>query len=131
VGTFDREHAVEDESIDFFASGHPLVEGLLAHFEEDPKGRVARLEVEIPGGSGRGIVAIYEEGPQIDVVALDTHGRARPDWADAFRRPPLRAVKMKPADAAAHDWAALVTRVATQLGDRLPHAVAVVIVRPT
>jgi ATP-dependent helicase HepA len=35
VGTFDREEAVEDESIDFFASGHPLVEGVLAHFEDN------------------------------------------------------------------------------------------------
>jgi ATP-dependent helicase HepA len=34
VGTFDREEAVEDESVDFFASGHPLVEGVLAHFED-------------------------------------------------------------------------------------------------
>jgi len=34
VGTFDREEAVEDESIDFFASGHPLVEGILAHVED-------------------------------------------------------------------------------------------------
>ena len=48
IGSFDREYAVEDETIDFFASGHPLVEGLLAHFEENPKGRVARLEVEHP-----------------------------------------------------------------------------------
>ena len=38
IGSFDREYAVEDETIDFFASGHPLVEGLLAHFEENPKG---------------------------------------------------------------------------------------------
>jgi ATP-dependent helicase HepA len=34
VGTFDREEAVEDETVDFFASGHPLVEGLLAYFED-------------------------------------------------------------------------------------------------
>jgi ATP-dependent helicase HepA len=34
VGTFDREEAVEDETIDFFASGHPLVEGILAYFED-------------------------------------------------------------------------------------------------
>jgi ATP-dependent helicase HepA len=38
VGTFDREEAVEDESIDFFASGHPLVEGILAYFEDAPRG---------------------------------------------------------------------------------------------
>src|SRR5262245_47533486 len=29
VGSFDREEAVADESIDFYASGHPLVEGIL------------------------------------------------------------------------------------------------------
>ena len=34
IGSFDREEAVEDESIDFFASGHPLVEGVLAYFED-------------------------------------------------------------------------------------------------
>jgi ATP-dependent helicase HepA len=34
VGSFDREEAVEDESIDFFASGHPLVEGVIAYFED-------------------------------------------------------------------------------------------------
>ena len=34
VGSFDREEAVEDESIDFFSSGHPLVEGVLAYFED-------------------------------------------------------------------------------------------------
>src|SRR6185503_13621852 len=34
VGTFDREEAVADETIDFFASGHPLVEGVLAHLED-------------------------------------------------------------------------------------------------
>jgi ATP-dependent helicase HepA len=38
VGTFDREEAVEDESIDFFASGHPLVEGVLAYFEDATRG---------------------------------------------------------------------------------------------
>jgi ATP-dependent helicase HepA len=44
VGTFDREEAVEDESIDFFASGHPLVEGVLAYFEDLERG---------PGITGR------------------------------------------------------------------------------
>ena len=35
LGTFSREEAVRDESIDFYASGHPMVEGLLAHLEEN------------------------------------------------------------------------------------------------
>ena len=131
VGSFNREYAVEDESIDFFASGHPLVEGLVAHFEEDRKGRVARLEVGIPGQGGSGIIAIYRDGPQFEVVAIDAGGLARPDWADAFRRRSLTAQKMKAADAAAHDWPALVTRLAPLFGDRRPHAIAAVVVRST
>lgn len=115
MGTFDREYAVEDETIDFLASGHPLVEGLLVHFEEDPKGRVARLELQIPGEAGRGMVLIYKDGPQFEVIALDSRGRLRPDWAGAFRRHPLRAKKMKSADATGYDWRSLITRLAPQL----------------
>jgi hypothetical protein len=36
---------------------------------------------------------------------------------------------MKREDAAAHDWLAVVTRLARQLGSRRPHAIAAVIVR--
>ena len=129
VGSFDREYSVEDENIDFFASGHALVEGLLAHFEEDPKGRVARLEVEIPGLEGAGLIAIYKDGPQFEADALDLDGRRRPDWADAFRRRPLAALRMTPEDAATHDWPALVNRLTPLLGERRPHAVAAVVVR--
>ena len=129
VGSFDREYSVEDESIDFFASGHPLVEGLLAHFEEDPKGRVARLAMQIPGQSGAGLVAVYKDGPQFEVVAFDADGRSRPEWAEAFSRWPLAAEKMRPHDAEGRDWSALVTRLAPQLGNRRPHAVAAVVVR--
>jgi ATP-dependent helicase HepA len=129
VGSFDREYAVEDEGIDFFASGHPLVEGLLAHFEEDAKGRVARLELVIPGQPGTGLIAIYRDGPQFEVVAFDAERRGRPDWADAFRRRSIGALKMTTAGAAAHDWPGLVTRLAPQFGNRRPHAIAVVVVR--
>jgi ATP-dependent helicase HepA len=129
VGTFDREYAVQDETIDFFSSGHPLVEGLLAHFEDDPKGRVARLEVQIPGETGRGIVAIYRDGPRFDVRALDSDGRPRPEWAAAFRARPLRASRMTPADAADYDWRGLATRLAPHLDDRLAYAVAAIVVR--
>jgi ATP-dependent helicase HepA len=129
VGSFDREYSVEDENIDFFASGHALVEGLLAHFDEDPKGRVARLEVEIPGLEGAGLIAIYKDGPQFEVDALDLDGRRRPDWADVFRRRPLAALRMTAKDAAAHDWPALVNRLTPLLGERRPHAVAAVVVR--
>lgn len=129
VGAFDREFAVEDESIDFFASGHPLVEGLLAHFEDFEKGRFARLELRIQGSGGRGIVAVYKDGPHIEIIALDEEGRMRADWADAFGRRPLRAERMKRGDVAAYEWAPLIARLGAQLGDRSPYAVASVLVR--
>ena len=129
VGSFEREYAVEDESIDFFASGHPLVEGLLAHFDEDPKGRVARLELRIPGQSGIGIIAIYKDGPQFEVIAVDADGLSRPLWAEAFRRRPVGGIKGKSENAVKHDWPTLVRRLTPQLGKRRPHAIAGVVVR--
>ena len=74
VGSFDREEAVEEETLDFFASGHPLVEGIFAHFEESALGRVARFEVEIGQERGEGLVAVYKDGPVFEVVAIDSDG---------------------------------------------------------
>ena len=85
IGSFDREYAVEDEGIDFYASGHPLVEGLLAHFDEDAKGRVGRLELQLAGDAGIGLIAFYKEGSDLTIDALDEDGAARPGWAEAFR----------------------------------------------
>ncbi len=129
VGAFDREYAVEDETIDFFASGHALVEGLLAHFEEDPKGRVGRLAIRLPGRAGAGVIAIVKDGPAFDVVALDAHGQDRADWSDAVRRWPLDARRMTADESAACDWSAVAVRLAARLGARRPHMVAAVVVR--
>ena len=52
LGTFDREEAVFDETLDFFASGHALVEGVLAHLEESPLGRVCRPARRDPRRAG-------------------------------------------------------------------------------
>jgi ATP-dependent helicase HepA len=129
IGSFDREYAVEDETIDFFASGHPLVEGLLAHFEEDPKGRVARLELQVPGQGGAGAIAIYKDGPQFEIVALDASGQVRQEWAEALRDRSAAPLRMKPEDAAGHDWKTIVPCLSSQLGNRRPHAVAAIVVR--
>ena len=128
VGSFDREYAVADENIDFFASGHALVEGLLAHFDEDPKGRAARLEARIPGEAGVGVMAIYKDGPTFEILAFDADGRARPGWADAFRRGTVAAHRMSAESVAAHDWPTIVTRLAALARPR-PHAIAAVVVR--
>ncbi len=131
VGTFNREEAVEDEGLDFFASGHPLVEGVFAHFEDSPLGRVARFTVEIDAQTGQGLVAIYKDGPRFDVVALDSSGTARPDWEAALRRRPLRA---RPVSGPAEEdpaWRAAIRRLSARLDPaRRPHAVAAIDVRP-
>jgi ATP-dependent helicase HepA len=132
VGTFDREEALEEETLDFFASGHPLVEGIFAHFEEGALGRVARLEITIGGERGEGLVAVYKDGPAFDVVVIDSAGRARPDWAAAFRQRPIPARPVTD-ESAIEDrtWMGMVRRLGLQLEPaRRPHALAAIVVRP-
>jgi ATP-dependent helicase HepA len=130
VGSFDREEAVDDESLDFFASGHALVEGVFAHFDDSPLGRVARFRIEAETPPGEGLAAIYKDGPRFEVVALDAAGRRRPEWEAMLRRRPLGARR-------AHDragdtrWQELVRALGRRLDPaRRPHAVAAIEVRP-
>ena len=131
VGTFDREEAVENDAIDFFASGHPLVEGIFAHYEESALGRAVRFEIEIGQQRGEGLVAVYKDGPAFDVVALDAAGHARQDWAAALCRRPLLArplVRGRDEDA---DWRGMIRRLGALLEpSRRPYALAAVVVRP-
>jgi len=131
VGTFDREEAVEKETIDFFASGHPLVEGIFAHFEDSAFGRVVRFEVEIGTEHDAGLVAIYKDGPVFEVVAIDSAGQTRPDWAAAMRQRPLGARPITDDTIESVDWAVMVRRLGSQLdAARRPHALAAIVVRP-
>lgn len=131
VGTFDREEAVEHETLDFFASGHPLVEGVFAHFEDSSLGRVARFSLEVGTERGEGLVAVYKDGAGFDVVALDSTGGSRPDWAEAIRQRPLRAGYLISNAADKRDWTAMVRRLGPQLDPgRRPHALAAIAVRP-
>ena len=77
VGTFDREEAVENEFIDFFASGHPLVEGIFAHYEESAIGRAVRFEMAMGTEASEGLVAIYKDGPRVR-SGRDRRDRATP-----------------------------------------------------
>jgi ATP-dependent helicase HepA len=129
LGTFDREEAVEDESLDFFAAGHPLVEGILGHLEESARGRVAILALAGEEARG-GLAALYKEGPAFEVVAFDDLGHARQDWADLLRRgalPKDRPPARKPA--ADSEWADWVERVARYL-DPTRRPVALVALLP-
>ena len=130
VGTFDREEAVENETIDFFASGHPLVEGIFAHFEESALGRVARFEMQIGRSEVKGSWPSTRTGrrsrssqsiPRAGQAGL---GGGDPSAAAPRARRARRAVE-------GPDWRAMVRRLGTQLEPaRRPHAFAAIIVRP-
>ncbi len=131
LGTFDREQAVDDERLDYFAAGHPLVEGLLAHLEDSPLGRVTVLRVSIGAEKGVGLVAFYKSGPVFDAVAIDPQAQPRPDWAAALRRRPLRTRRVPLGLLQAPGWSATIRRLASALDpSRRPVALAALVVGP-
>jgi ATP-dependent helicase HepA len=154
LGTFDREEAVADESIDFFASGHPLVEGLLAWLDESDLGRTGVLWLT-GDEDGLGLATLYrppscpqepalgtrpqerawETSPDrpfgdrnaVRVVAMDVEGRERPEWGALVAARPLRSRRVE-GTAWTRDpsWPALVRALAERLSDLgRPEAVAV------
>jgi len=125
LGTFDREEGVEHENIDFYASGHPLVEGLMAHLEESPQGRVALIDASPGQGDEElfGLLAIYREarheGPRTHAVAFDVSGRERPEIAERLTRSPLRSRRLKAeAWTGQPEWPSLIRSLAGHLTGR-------------
>ena len=133
VGTFDRETAVDDEMIDFFASGHPLVEAILAEVQDSSRGRTAMLACEIGDDSGLAVVGFYREEGRLVVRAVDHKGRRRVKWEQRLAARPLRVHRIDPeAWTSRPGWAATVRAIATELpGDPVAAAALVVgAVRP-
>jgi len=119
LGSFDREEALRDETIDFFASGHPLVEGILAHLDESTWGRVALLHAKAPDEGGFGLLGLYEDRPGFHAVALDSEGRERPEWAKTLTRTPLRSRRVRPeAWTGQPGWPQLIRTLAEKLESR-------------
>jgi ATP-dependent helicase HepA len=83
LGTFSRERAVDEETLDFFSSGHPLVEGILNELEEGPRGRVTLFQI---AGEEEtfGLLAIYQDAADWRAVAVDAKGQLRPDLATSL-----------------------------------------------
>ena len=132
VGTFDREEAVENEFIDFFASGHPLVEGLFAHYEESALGRAVRFEMKMGTGDRCGTDRDLQGRPRVRSggdrrrrQSPSGLGRGGPEAADR------RAARYVGAAAKDQDWRSMVRRLGAQLDPtRRLHAVAAIEVRP-
>jgi ATP-dependent helicase HepA len=128
LGTFDRAEAVEKETLDYFATGHPLVEGVLAELEESPRGRVALLELTTRDEPGFGLLGIYRDGPAFTAVAVDSSGRERPEWAARLMRRPLRTRRVDTLEwTGRKGWREMVLRLVPALRGRgRPVAVAAV-----
>jgi len=129
LGTFDREEAVDDEQLDFFANGHPLVEGVLAELEDGPRGRVGLFQVEGEPETF-GLLALYRRAEGYEAVAVDSTGKRRPDlaaWLTAAdrRREPAPAARWT----SQPGWAKTVRRLAAALPEEAPQAVAAFRVR--
>ncbi len=81
LGTFDRGEAVDKEELDFYASGHPLIEGLLLELEDGLRGRAALCEIPDAEETGGGLLLVFRDGPEWSAVVVDDSGKLRPDMA--------------------------------------------------
>ena len=82
LGTFDRETAVLRESLDFFASGHPLVEGVLMELEDGHRGQVALLSVDGTGIEASGLLIVIKKDAEFHSLVVDTAGHLHPEWEE-------------------------------------------------
>ncbi len=80
LGTFDRETAVRRESLDFFASGHPLVEAILQELVDGRRGQVALLRIEGAATTGMGFGVVSWRSPELILQTWDASGTPRPEW---------------------------------------------------
>lgn len=129
LGTFNRAEGVEKETLDFFASGHPLVEGILTELEDGPRGRVALLQI---AGEEEtfGLLAISKEGAGWKAEAVDVKGQLRPDLAERLT---TRELDPEPIDikkwTSQSSWGKAIRKMAEKLPEGKPQAVAAFRVR--
>jgi ATP-dependent helicase HepA len=97
LGTFDRATAVERETIDFFAAGHPLVEGVLGELADTGVGQVAVMTTVGAGLSAEGFVlAVRLESGDIAVHLCDEAGNEHPEWEPFLFGPRARVRAAEP-----------------------------------
>jgi ATP-dependent helicase HepA len=96
LGTFDRVEALQKDEFDFFANGHPLVEGLLLELEDGARGRTAMFTVPSADLKGAGLICIFKDGAVMQPIVFDTKGEQRPDWARVILESLPRAKPAKP-----------------------------------
>jgi ATP-dependent helicase HepA len=63
LGTFWRDTAVEQEEIEFFATGHPIVEALFGFLRDGPYGRNGCRALQHRGAPARGLEVLFHVVP--------------------------------------------------------------------
>lgn len=117
LGTFDRSEAIHCDELEFFASGHPLVEGLLLELEDGPRGRAVLMDVPQLSQNGAGLLAVAFDSKKCHAVILDTAGKPRPEWLAPLWKSLPFAKPVSPTDwNLSAQWAESVRK----LGARLP-----------
>jgi ATP-dependent helicase HepA len=96
LGTFDRKNAVARESIDFFASGHPLVEGILMELEDGHRGQIALLVAADTGIDAIGLIVVLKRGSEFDIHILDADGQPHPEWNQFLLEPGAKVRELHP-----------------------------------
>jgi ATP-dependent helicase HepA len=127
LGTFDRDEAVSKEELDFFASGHALVEGIFRELHDGARGRVGLLLLERAPTSGAGLLFVFRRGARVEAVAVGFDGTPRPDLAELILRRHSEARGLRPEDwlgilrkaagGRTPDWASLVRRLSRRALD--------------
>lgn len=124
LGTFHRDEAVLREELDFFSSGHPLVEGIFQELEDGARGRTALLHLTNSGHEGSGLFFLLSTEAGFQAAALGLDGSVRRDWAELLLKNRTALRGLRPADwleglqgesALARDWPSL----CRELGNRV------------
>ena len=113
LGSFDRAEAVRRDEIEFFSSGHPLVEGLLLELEDGPRGRAALFETSALPAGAEGLLCVFRARAGAHFVVVDAAGGLRPEWRAPLLEGLGEARPLDPEEAAlGEDFAARVEKAA-------------------
>jgi ATP-dependent helicase HepA len=116
LGTFDRAESVRREEIDFFASGHPLVEGLLLELEDGPRGRACVIDIPGKGREGAGLIVVGSGDAGWRTTVIDASGAPRPEWTATVLEGLTDARDANPADwGLAATWADQIRELSERL----------------
>ncbi len=104
LGTFSRREAIFASEVDFYASGHPLVEGMIWELDDSEAGRVGALRSETIDEPSLFVVTRKSERHAPELIRIGPKGVVEPyAWDDLLEivrdaRPSRRSRMLRPDD---------------------------------